>query len=214
MSALANAFLFTQFNLDSGALTQLGSVAHRFAEPGDYRGVVFNGELPVETFILHVSDSIAALQTNIDLAKAGRRNAQTGCCSAGLQVYSVHSSGYVVFHVSVGGGGYFVTVNKIGKPDAFDSRILRPGDLFTAILLRPGTYAARAKDALAGLTISVSYPAGKGKLAHKTSARVEYSGGRFRPSHVALKPAQGIVFDIEQDTRIQIALEKPEDGPL
>ena len=32
--------IFTQIGLDSGALTQLGSVVHPVPEPGEYRGVV------------------------------------------------------------------------------------------------------------------------------------------------------------------------------
>jgi hypothetical protein len=215
MSAFANPFLFTQVNYDSGALTQLGSVVHGFAEAGDYGGLVLMGDQTVGTFTLQVNENTTAQQTNIDLAAVGGEKTQTGCCNAPSPVYSVHPSGYAVFHVSSGAGGYSVTLTKAGKPHAFDSRLLQAGDIFSAVMLRPGTYKARTHDAAASLNISVSYPAGDRKIAYKPSApaRVVYAGGRFTPSEVTLKPAQGLVFEMKQEARVRIDLVKPDDGP-
>ncbi len=42
--------LFTQIGLDSGSLTMLGGVTHRFLEPGQYRGVVYRGKESLGNF--------------------------------------------------------------------------------------------------------------------------------------------------------------------
>jgi len=47
---MINTTLFTQIGLDSGALTQLGSVVHQVPEPGEYRGVVLLDDEQVADF--------------------------------------------------------------------------------------------------------------------------------------------------------------------
>lgn len=217
MSAFAsNPFLFTQVTYDSGALTQLDTVIHGFAEPGDYRGVVLMGDQTSGTFTLQVKESVTALQADIDLAALSGGTFQSGCCGGGAAgpVYAVHPSGYAVFHVSTGAGGYSVTLNKIGQAHDFDSKTLQPGDLFSAVMLRPGTYRARTKEASGHLDIAVSYPAGDRKTAYRPPAavRVICSGGAFEPANVSLKPAQGIIFEVKQKARIHIELIRADDG--
>ena len=41
--AMINRNLFTQVNQDSGSLTSTTTVVHRFAERGEYRGVLIDG---------------------------------------------------------------------------------------------------------------------------------------------------------------------------
>jgi len=60
--------LFTQVGLDSGSLTMLGGVTHRFLEPGQYRGVVYQGKEILGGFYISVDKDSAAAQANIDLA--------------------------------------------------------------------------------------------------------------------------------------------------
>jgi hypothetical protein len=43
MKASINRQLFSQINIDSGSLTMLTTVVHRFSEPGEYEGVVIGG---------------------------------------------------------------------------------------------------------------------------------------------------------------------------
>lgn len=52
--------------------------------------------------------------------------------------------GHTLFHVSGGAGGYCVSVRRIDAEQTqrgYDSRTLAEGDIFSAIIIRPGTYS-------------------------------------------------------------------------
>jgi hypothetical protein len=212
MSMLANPYLFTQIGLDSGALTQLGLVAHRFTEVGNYRGVVLLQDEIAANFGLCVDENCAASQVNIDLTLAN--NGKGSCCNTDVQTYTLHPSGYAIFHIGCGAGGYAATVGRLGQPPVFDSRVLQPGDFFTATILRPGTYVARCKG-VPDCRIIAGYPSGRGRVAYKppAPARVVVGSGRFNSEVLELKPVQPVVFEIQQKARITIELVKPDDGP-
>src|SRR5271156_6040061 len=105
-------YLFTQVGLDSAALTMLGGVTHRFLEPGQYRGVVYQGKEILGGFYINVDKNSAAAQANIDLAAFGgspatpvasSRNSGCGCQPGDTNTptkYELNPKGYAVFHVS------------------------------------------------------------------------------------------------------------------
>ena len=77
---MINTQLFTQIGLDSGALTQLGSVVHPVSEPGDYRGVVLLGDDQVADFSFVVAKE-GRTQLDIDVAAldGGGQDDDCGC---------------------------------------------------------------------------------------------------------------------------------------
>ena len=149
--------LFTQVGLDSGSLTMLGGVTHRFLEPGQYRGVVYQGKEILGGFYISVDKDSAAAQANIDLAAfegssatpaTSSGNSGCGCQPGGTHApakFELNPKGYAVFHVSAGPGGYAVRVGKAvedpKEQNQFDSRELKGDDIFSAFILRPGTYS-------------------------------------------------------------------------
>lgn len=217
MPALLDQNIFTQTNLDSGALTILGSVLHTFSEPGAYRGVALRNGSAEATFALRVDPECAASQVNIDLS-ALANTGPSGCGGGAGPAFAVHPKGYAVFHVGQGPGGYAVHLGIAGDegpgPKAFDSRKLQPGDIFTATLLRPGTY--RVTNALnkTHAEIVVSYPV-VGKTAYKPgpAVSVECTGEGFAPKEIRLTPAQGQVFHCKAAAHLKIELVKADDGP-
>ncbi len=209
MGAPWDPAIFTQTNLDSAALTMLGSVRHCFGEPGDYRGVALRDGREEAAFTLRVDAGCADLQVHIDLATLG----QTGA------VFMVRPAGHAIFHVSRGAGGFAVHLGNIAAaegpvPKAFDSRQLKAGDIFTATLLRPGTY--RVTNALnkTHAAIMVSYPV-MGKTAYRPgpAVNVECVGEGFMPKEIRLTPAQGQVFHCQTAAHLTIELVKADDGP-
>lgn len=147
MTAPVQPYLFSQIGLDSGALTILGGVVHRFPDPGHYRGVVTSLDGRTSVFQLTADESQAAIPVNIDLAAIVQGSASPRCqCSAGHNgqphfVVRCHTP--VMFHVSGGPGGYAVHVSpgaEEPKRPVFDSRQLGGGDLFAATILRSGLY--------------------------------------------------------------------------
>jgi hypothetical protein len=218
---LVNRELFAQVGADSGALTMLAVVAHRFCEAGDYVGAVMRGEEEVGSFRLRADESSPATQVDIDLAALGPapRRGDPGCdCGAedSDPVLVVNPSGYALFHVSGGPGGYWVRVGRAseGEGAAFDSTRLDGEDLFMLTLLRPGTYSMRNTLTKAQGEIVVPYPKpANGPYRQPAPVEIDCGGKSFRPSRAKVQAGQGAVWRFEDPARIQLELVKPDDGP-
>lgn len=226
--------LFTQVGLDSGSLTMLGSVVHSFQEPGEYRGSVHKVDGEQATFYITVDKNSPAAHVNIDLAslKEYSGKAEKDCCDdEKTNHFTVNPKGYVMFHVSAGNGGFSVHVRRTEedpKEKVFNSQRLGEGDIYSAVLLRPGTYSVRnqlvsdddndkakgKEKKKEGATVVVSYPE-MDKTAYRPPepVRVQVNPRDMEPARINLKPAQGLVFDIKTAARIVIELVKPDDGP-
>lgn len=225
--------LFTQIGLDSGSLTMLGGVTHRFLEPGQYRGVVYRGDKSFAHFYVNVDKNSPAAQANIDLAsfESGSSSSVTkasgnpcDCPGGGPKAeahFEVNPRGYAVFHVSAGGGGYAVRVGRAvedpKQQNQFDSRELKNEDIFSAVILRPGTYSATnilggAEKKKGRITVSYLQP---GKTAYRppSPVKVECSDRGFEPGSVEIQPGQAVLFHVAVPSRIKLELVKADDGP-
>jgi hypothetical protein len=223
--------LFTQIGLDSGALTMLGGVTHRFQEAGQYRGVVYRDGESIGKFYINVDKNSPVAQANIDLAafdadlpalSIPTTETSCGCQAAGSSAattFEVNPKGYAVFHVSSGAGGYAVRASKAvedpQQQNQFDSRELKCEDIFSAVILRPGTYSAsNGLNQKAKGKITVSYPK-IGKTAYRppSPTKVICSEGGFEPANVELQPGQAVLFQANAPARISLELVKADDGP-
>jgi hypothetical protein len=214
--------LFTQTGLDSGLLTILGSVIHSFHEPGEYRGSVHKTGGAQAVFYITVDKNSPAAHVNIDLATlreyAGAT--QKECCDDSPENhFTVNPRGYVVFHVSSGSGGFSVHVRRADedpKTQVFNSQELGVGDLFSASIIRPGTYSVvnQLAKTNAQAVVVVSYPV-IAKTAYRPPApvHVQVDPKGFEPARIELKPGQGLVFEVKAPARIVVELVKPDDGP-
>lgn len=218
---LVNRELFTQVGADSGALTMLAVVAHRFCEAGDYVGAVMRGEEEVGSFRLRADESSPATQVDIDLASLGpgpRRGDPECDCRAedSDPIFVVNPSGYALFHVSGGPGGHWVRVGRMreGEDIAFDSHHLDDEDLFMLTLIRPGTYSVRNTLTKAQGEIVVPFPK-PAKEPYRQPAPIEITcaGKSFRPARTKVQAGQGVVWRFKGPARIQLELVKPDDGP-
>ncbi len=215
-----NHHLFTQTGVDSGSLTMLGAVIHRFPEVGEYLGVA-EREGKTRSFRLTVDEASAAMQVNVDLATLKPALARDSECKCGdgeaepIHRYVVSPAGYVLFHVSRGPGGYAVRVGRLVEQDepVFDSAKLEGDDLFAVTLIRPGTYSVRNLITSASGEIVVPYP--EGGRAHRPSepVEIECTENAIRPARIRIQAAQGQVYRFRTPSRIAIELMAPDDGP-
>lgn len=213
--------MFTQIGLDSGSLTIFGTVVRNFPDPGEYRGVLHRGEDIEAIFYIKVDKNSPVAQVNIDLAKLSNDVPEPSKYSSDKldtqSHYVVHPKGYALFHVSGGSGSFYVHVRKAeegSKHKPFDSRELSEGDIFSAIIIRPGTYSVTNLLSKARGEIVVSYPKiGKTAYIPPDPIRVECKEGTFEPEKVKLQPGQGLIYHIITPSRIKIVLLKPDDGP-
>ncbi len=209
-----NRYLFTQIGLDSSALTTLGTVIHRFTEPGTYTGTVRRGRTATGRFYLRVDPACPASQVNIDLANL--KPLPNGCDENTVASYVVGPMGYVIFHVAGGPGGFSVLVGTTGKDPKllFNSAELREGDMFTAVILRPGAYSVMNTQNQTKGEITVAYPViSRERYRPAGPVTVDCKAQGFSPAAVKLGPAQPLVFTIKTAARIKIELVKPDDGP-
>ena len=216
MKAFVNLHAFTEKGIDSGSLGMLGMVIHRFDEHGDYRLEVYQGENLKRTIRLKVNKEFKTLQLNIDLAES-QKGPQENChCKTHNSMdLEMAPQGHVVFYVSHGAGGYWVSASKVGeKPvNVFDSRELGDNDIFVANIIRPGTYSLSNALSNAKSKIVVAYPqAGKVRYTPPKALSIEF-GQTFKQDVINLEPAQGQIYRIKYKSRIKIELIKADDGP-
>jgi hypothetical protein len=213
--------LFTQIGLDSGALTMLGTIVHKFPEPGEYRGILYHDQKIQAIFRITVDKNIPVAQVNIDLATLNQTSSNRCeyCTTAhnNEKHFIVNLEGYALFHVSRGSGGYSVRIEKAEKDTQqkpFFTGELNEGDFFSAILLRPGTYSVTNKNTNARSEIVVDYPViGKQPYRPPDPIRVRCTKNSVDPSTIKLKPTQGLIFQFNVPSRIRIELLKGDDGP-
>jgi hypothetical protein len=207
--------------LDSGELTMLGAVAQRFDVPGEYRGTVRRGGAIERVFYLTVDKESPVAAADIDLAvlaNAGSRTGHESCCPEDKEPrFSVNPRGYAVFRVSGGPGGYSVNLRRADPDDktpVFNSSRLDGGAVFSARILRPGVYSVTNSLTKARAELGVAYPPEAFSGYRPPEAlRVEVTERGFKPERIAIKAAQGLIFDCNAPARIVIALEKADDGP-
>lgn len=228
MNLTFDPHLFTHIGLDSGSLTMLGTIVHSFSDPGEYRAVVHEGEIVRAVFNISSDKASPNAQATIDLAALVSPVGQphpSGCpcckdrpsAASGSHRFVVNPRGYVLFHVSRGSPGYYVHVRRTDADQndkGYDSRVLAKGDIFTATILRPGAYSITNKLARAHGEIVVSYPQkGEKRYRPPNPLRVVAGPQALEPGRLQTQPGQGIIFEVQGPWRIEIKLEKPDDGP-
>lgn len=237
--------VFTQIGLDSGSLTMLGAVTHSFREPGEYRGSAHKAGGGQAVFYVSADRNSPAAHVNIDLASLrGYSDAPKNECRDGSMEnhFTVNPKGYALFHVSGGSGGFSVNVRRVArgskemafsdqeldeeedcsakkrvrpKEKIFNSQKLDDGDIFSAMIIRPGTYSVVNQLTEAKAEVVVSYPEPVGKTAYRPPApvRMQITPEGFESERVELKPGQGLLFDAKTSARIVIELIEADDGP-
>ena len=198
--------VFNQIGLDSGALGLLGSVVHRFDEPGHYVGTALVDDEARADFAVVVSkDGPPAAQVDLSALRASKCDDRP--------TYRVGVGGYVSFYVGSGNERWATVVGlpKSRTPE-FDSRRLDKGDVFAATVLRPGTYAVRNEYGKARTELAVKYVT-RGKERYRPGEPVKVKmGAQASRKSMRLGPAQGVVFEITEPSRIHIDLTRPDDG--
>src|SRR5580658_1561315 len=154
MPAMINRSVLSQVGSDSGSLTSSTTVAHRFPEAGEYRGLLHIRGKDVREFTISVvkgragsaqSDApgVALRVTSMDVNLRGLHMPAQAAGPDDATLFKLEAGGYGVFHVPAGAvGGYAVEVYKDASKGSgakvFDSRELKEGDLFAVVVLRPG----------------------------------------------------------------------------
>ncbi len=232
MNIKINRFLFSQTNIDSGSITPHSTLVCKFPDTGEYQGVVMKGTGIVSRFRLRVLEK-RPLDRSPSLSTTNSReasqhideNKQVNDTSNQINIdlsnitniYTLKKGDYVVFYVSTGAGGYSIELYRFEKGSqikTFDSKELKNGVIFSAMVIRPGTYLITNTINNAKADLVVNYPElGKMKKI-LTPINVESNSKEIVPNKINIDPSQGLIFKINALSRIKIELTKPEDRPL
>lgn len=210
MRARLNSTFFTQTKFDSASPVGSAVVAHRFASEGDYDIHLGKGDEPSRRVALAVGpaeEDGSHGAVAIDIAPTTSDAVRRCRLSAG---------GYVSFSTpSARGTETAIVARRRGtEVDEFDSRRLGPGDVYGLTLVRPGVYSVRNALGDGGGRIVVDYPViGSRPYRPGEPLRVSSTQDGLVPKEIRIGPGQGVVFDIETDTRLSIDLVEPDDGP-
>jgi hypothetical protein len=226
MTPKLNRHLLTRRVFDSGALSILASVAHRFPRPGRYEAVARRDDLVVGTVAWEVAEGSPSTQLDVDLSALARVDEVgrgCGCGPKAAQLPTLSPEGYVIFFVGAAIGGYSVVVGAVGEDAVlFDSTRLERGDLFALSLLEPARYVMVNRLGSAEGSIEVGFSTEQARLLRQTPpSYVEVGRDRFEPGKVALASAQGLVFRVLEPARIVVEREQvtqrpsaPDSGPV
>ena len=215
MRAPVNSMFFTQTRFDSASPVGSAVVAHRFEHEGDYDVHLGRDKEPPDRVVLTVGPAVADRSSGAAGVTIDTSPARSDAAAAGRRS-RLPAGGYASFTTSSARGtGSVVVARRHGaEADEFDSRRLGPGDVYGLTLVRPGVYSVRNTFGDAVGQIVVDYPV-VGSRPYRPVEPVRVSSARngFVPTEIRIGPGQGVVFDIETDTRLIIDLVEPDDGP-
>jgi hypothetical protein len=210
MKPYINKRILTQSTLDSGEITPMMAIMHRFAQPGIYNVSVFQGDKPTSEFPLIVDENASVRLNRIDLGTAN-----CGC--------TVNSRAATVFHAPRAIRGYSISVEKFEgtkKSKVFTNKTLQDGDIFFATLLRPGNhYASNQQEAKCKISVS---PPKTGRMPFTVTTcqgisrptfetvQIECTAKGFKPDNVTIETGQPLFFLIKAPSRIKIEYETRE----
>ncbi len=232
MNIRINRFLFSQTNIDSGSLTPHSTIVCKFTDPGEYQGIIMKGSGIVSRFKFNVleersSNRLSSLSTtnSKDVSQLTNENKQVNDTSNQvnidlsniMSIYTLKKGDYAVFYVSTGAGGYSIEIYRFERGSqikTFDSKELKDEVIFSAMVIRPGTYLITNTVNNAKADLVVNYPElGKMKKI-LIPINIESNTKEIVPNKINIDPSQGLIFKINTLSRIRIELTKPEDRPL
>jgi hypothetical protein len=220
---ILNRAVFVNRPLDSGAITVLATLIHRFTEAGDYDLFIRRGEQTIARSSVQAVGPLpgtavgdarpksaaagGANQFNIDMATFGQ--SAVDCPQPAL---TLATGGMLGFYVSGGTGQYSVTLTRIlgdKKVMVLDSTTGVPeGDFFAVTLVRPGVYSItnRLADAQARIDVSLPQP---GSYRPREGTLVQAVRGRFEPAEMKLFSGQSLVFQCQTAAHFVVELIEP-----
>jgi hypothetical protein len=209
-----NRALFAVRTLDSSALTIRGAIYHRFAGPGDYEVFVSREGRLIHREHVGVSVDAGASQIDVDLGKPAEE-AKCNCGGRGGSGRKIRVGGVMAFYATRGVGVYTVRIDHWtdkARTTVLDSaKQLSPGDLFSAILVVPGTYRVHVDDAVF-TEVRVSTP--EPKKPYRPDEPVLLSPGSHKEKESAtfdLQAGRTIVLLLEKGGRVRVEPVKVED---
>ena len=226
MSVRINRQILEQTSWDSGSVSGLAVVVHKFEEPGEYDVAILEGDTAVERSQLRVTEEVSAggappPPIEVDLKElrvrgaARSRGPERSAGEPGARMVT-GAGGYASFRDSSGKGSAVVAEMKGRGRERrrFDSRRLGAEDHFAVAMIRPGRYSVTNVHNQTRGEITVAYPTISDKPYRPPEpVHVNCARNKLEPDRINLQPGQGIVFRFSTPSRVRIDLVEPHEGP-
>jgi hypothetical protein len=241
MAVLDQRFL-RQTSFDSASPAGTGIVVHRFERDGEFHLRVCRGEETVQRVRVNVGRGAGGDDDDSPGKHGGPRQGRPGgdplaaerppadgteARAVSLDVTmllrpgteppeleDLPSRGYLAITSSQPFPEHHVVVSAADAGDVLDTRRLGHRSLFAVTLIRPGRY--RLVNAITGAeaVVVVTYPeVGKTPYRPPAPLEIQCTTEGFGARTFTISPAQGIVFRLATESRIQLELVEPDDGP-
>jgi len=208
-----NTAAIHSISMHSNALSILYSIAHPCEKEGAFVGMVFKGKQVVAQFKLNVNSENSNSQVNIDISSlvAGKKGHKR-------HDFFLTPSGFAMFYVSAGESLYVVELREAeseSKRPFYSTKTLQKGDVYSAMLIRPGLYNVTNTKTKDKATYTVLVPEGGQKaILSAQPLLVNCTKRGFTANSESVPVSEGILFVIETASVITIDLFKNEKGEL
>lgn len=214
----------TQFDSASPAGTAV--VVHRFEREGELQLQVHRGEEPLRRARINVRPEAGDERLAAYAPGGPERPSAAAPAAAAVDVGKLLRPGIQpVDPTDLARGGYLSITSSDPLPEhhvvvtagdevVLDTRCLGPQSVFAVTLIRPGRY--RLANAVTGheAAVVVTYPeVGRTRYRPPDPLEIQCGAEGFGMKAFTISPAQGIIFRLGTESRIQLELVEPDDGP-
>ena len=226
MPAILDQRFLHQTQFDSAAPAGTAVVVHRFESEGEFQLLVHRGRTPLRQMRLNVQPAPVGDGLTPQPQSPDQRDAPPAAVA--LDIATLLRPGVQPLEsTDLPGPGYLSLTSSQPIPEhhlvvkaadsggvVLDTRRLGPQSLFAVTLVRPGRYRLANTITGAEAAVVVTYPK-VGKTPYRPPEPLEIDCGAkgFGASKFTISPAQGIIFRLSTESRIQLELVEPDDGP-
>jgi plastocyanin len=221
VNAIINQLFLTQTSFDSASPGGSAVLVRQFEREGDYEIVLAREDQRIAGIPLVVGRARSAEQA----ARAGEGEAPQAMAldlaallrpsATAPEATRIAPGTHLSFTAPRPSGHYVLVKSATGDGgEEFDSRKLDSSCVFAATLIRPGTYSLTNQITGARGRIVVTYPQiGSAPYRPPAPLSVQCTQDGFGAEELTLSPGQGIIFRFATESRVQIELVEPDDGP-
>lgn len=212
--ASINSPLLSADTLSTNPISSGIMICHPILEPGEYEGVVINGDRETRSFQLICNDQYTDSQVDIDLYKSDV-NLEKDCLCSDKSTYNLRPGGYLVYYASFGDGKYRVNLslrNKDNKGENYSTTNLQKGDLVVAMLMRPGEFEMRGKkDQKCQIYVEQLKNEEEYKKYSDKPVSIKIDDAGFSQKELKLMQGQALVINFETEGELNFKLVRPAD---
>lgn len=216
MKSYLNRAATQKTKFKSAGVSVLSYTAHQLKNSGTYLGKIYQDKKVINEFHIVCSDECKETQANINIADFNLHDSSNEC----QRKYEISPNGYLLFYDSKSNKDFRIKIEKASKTKKvevqFDSLSLNKGDLYVATLLHPGIYKGLNLKNNTEFKVNVVYP--DKKLLKKVNQvkqpiTVDVNEKGFSQGIIKTLPGQGIVFNINTPSDIELNLHKEHKKP-